>query len=196
MKRPRPRPRPSASSETQAKKSHKRRSPPPASSPPPPPPVEEPLSGQRRRTQVQFYGNPLPTAQALKRGAPTPDSRSPQTAKVTRSSTRHSGVGVEPSTLPETPTRSSRSSALSQVPVKVDAKVAEDDTESELSELSELTDLTKEEEHEEAAGKPGSVPAPVSVAVETVGIEKAGNASDDESLTPVGSQAGLRFLNG
>lgn len=35
------------------------------------------MSGTRRRTQVAFYGNPTPTAQALKRGgnsAPTPSS--------------------------------------------------------------------------------------------------------------------------
>lgn len=38
---------------------------------------DEPVSGTRRRTQVAFYGNPTPTAQALKRGAnavPTPSS--------------------------------------------------------------------------------------------------------------------------
>lgn len=49
--------------------------------------MEEPVSGQRRRTQVAFYGNPTPTVQALKRGANT--VATPSTSRSTRSTRGH-----------------------------------------------------------------------------------------------------------
>lgn len=65
---------------------------------------EEPVSGTRRRTQVAFYGNPTPTAQALKRGGSNVDT--PASSKSTRSTRAHPlEVKAESWTMAETPVR-------------------------------------------------------------------------------------------
>lgn len=56
------------------------------------PPPEE-VSGSRRRAPVKFYGNPTPTALALKRGAGFPPSGgTPAGGRTTRSRARISGI--------------------------------------------------------------------------------------------------------
>lgn len=52
------------------------------------------LSGPRKRTQVSFYGNPTPTAAALKRGGPPLPQETPTSQKITRSSSRK-GLAAE-----------------------------------------------------------------------------------------------------
>ena len=133
-------------------------------SPPPPPKVEEPVSGTRRRTQVAFYGNVTPTAQALKRGNSTPI---PVSSRGTRSSARVKGSASAlpsstPSKLKDTPprplgTRVSRRLRDADedewqhvpdqwlaTPNKANGTSKKEDSDDE-SELSELTD---EDEHE------------------------------------------------
>ena len=101
LKRSRPKP----------KHSHKKRV---SSRPPTPPPakVEEPVSGPRKRTQVQFFGNVTPTVLALKRGG---IKETPPTTRGTRSSDRlHSDSEAGPSTLPAaTPSRTRTKAAAS-----------------------------------------------------------------------------------
>ncbi|ODO12102.1 hypothetical protein I350_00888 [Cryptococcus amylolentus CBS 6273] len=61
---------------------------------PTPPPVE--LTGSRRRTAVAFYGNPTPTALALKRGSGGPAATPTRAGgRATRSSGRFSAVGLD-----------------------------------------------------------------------------------------------------
>lgn len=65
---------------------------PPKKREPTPPPEE--IAGSRRRAPVAFYGNPTPTALALKRGAvfPPASGGTPASGRATRSSARISGV--------------------------------------------------------------------------------------------------------
>lgn len=86
-----------AGDSSEPRKSHKKRVVESELTPPPAPKQEEDvvLTGPRRRTQVAFYGNPTPTASALKRGGP-PSAETPSSgSKITRSSTRRqSGAGL------------------------------------------------------------------------------------------------------
>ncbi len=63
---------------------------------PPAPKLEEDvvLPAPRRRTQVAFYGNPTPTASALKRGGPPSAETRSSGSKITRSSTRRQSEQV------------------------------------------------------------------------------------------------------
>lgn len=63
--------------------------------------IEEPVSGQRRRTQVAFYGNPTPTVQALKRGAS--GVATPSTSRSTRSARGQPLDDAKPGTAVDTP---------------------------------------------------------------------------------------------
>ncbi|WVQ65253.1 uncharacterized protein L199_003426 [Kwoniella botswanensis] len=169
--------RPSVTTATSApKKSHKRREFTPEPSLTPPPKEEEAiLSGSsRRRKSVNFYGNPTPTAQALKRGAAsaagpiTPSNVGGSASRSTRS-TRNNHVEEiieSPSKAKNTPlplgTRVSRrlrnvDDEWQQIPdewlstpakattKKGKGKGKGKKTDGDESELSELTD---EEEHE------------------------------------------------
>ncbi|RSH88163.1 uncharacterized protein EHS24_000691 [Apiotrichum porosum] len=87
------------------KRSHKRKAPPKRLPTPPPPKPEEPVSGPRRRKQVEFYGNVTPTVEALKRGGGTRTAdATPTSNRSTRSSARTRGA-VETPTKPSRPSR-------------------------------------------------------------------------------------------
>ncbi|WWC60648.1 uncharacterized protein I303_103222 [Kwoniella dejecticola CBS 10117] len=80
-----------------AKKSHKKRQiTPELSLTPPPPAEEEVLSGSRRRKSVNFYGNPTPTAQALKRGHPTPSAAEGPSSSRSSRNTRNNPLPLPP----------------------------------------------------------------------------------------------------
>ncbi|AAW42093.1 hypothetical protein CNBC6970 [Cryptococcus deneoformans B-3501A] len=83
---PKPKPKTKPSTSTPRPKG------PPVKREPTPPPEE--ISGSRRRAPVAFYGNPTPTALALKRGAvfPPASGGTPTNGRATRSSARISGV--------------------------------------------------------------------------------------------------------
>ncbi|WVQ96981.1 hypothetical protein IAU59_004090 [Kwoniella sp. CBS 9459] len=85
-------PRPSVPSSA-PKKLHKKKERTPLPTPSPPPPDQTALSGSRRRNPISFYGNPTPTAQALKKGSlATPSSNVASGSRPTRSSARNGGV--------------------------------------------------------------------------------------------------------
>lgn len=148
------------------KKSHKKKEPKEAPPTPPPKVEEEPVSGRRKRTQVQIYGNVTPTVQALKRGGSTIETPT-KSSRSTRSSGRLNpdspASASKPVPLPRGTRVSRRLHSLDdewqQVPDgwmddKSKANGREDDEESELSAL------TDEEEHEaelKAVLKPSKV---------------------------------------
>lgn len=122
-----------------------------------PPPTPEPiiLSGPRKRTQVAFYGNPTPTGQALKRGAPsangTPtrstrnhpllDAAEETTAATNGSRSSKRGGRLQPAP----PSASAGSSSKSRRNTAPPPSSGSSDLTEEESELSDLTD---EEEHQ------------------------------------------------
>ncbi|ORX35450.1 hypothetical protein BD324DRAFT_652578 [Kockovaella imperatae] len=124
---PPPPPRPPKKSSLKAKRALKRSRPSDKSKqsrkkrvesdPPTPPPakIEEPVSGPRKRTQVQFFGNVTPTVQALKRGGV---KETPPSTRGTRSSHILNGEPeAGPSTAPiSTPSKTRGKST----PVKVE----------------------------------------------------------------------------
>jgi hypothetical protein len=73
------------------------------------------LSGPRKRTQVSFYGNPTPTAAALKRGGPPLPQETPTSQKITRSSSRR---GLAADAEIQTPTLASASRGKKDTPSK------------------------------------------------------------------------------
>ncbi|WWC68318.1 uncharacterized protein I206_102243 [Kwoniella pini CBS 10737] len=162
------RPSTSTPSSTAPKKSHRKRQLTPELSLTPPPAAKEEdvLSGSRRRKSVNFYGNPTPTAQALKKAQNTP-TEAPSSSRSTRN-TRNNPLpesSQSPSKSKNTPlplgTRVSRrlrnvDDEWQQVPDdwltpsksargKGKGKAKKADGDGDESELSELTD---EEEHE------------------------------------------------
>ncbi|KAK8865602.1 hypothetical protein IAR55_000746 [Kwoniella newhampshirensis] len=114
--------RPSTTETPAPRKSHKRREPTLELTPSPPPARNEQtvLSGSRRRSQVAFYGNPTPTALALKQGTRgTPASanvgQSGSGSRSTRSGMRN-GMQANGHTNGHaaTPSKIGRSSSASQ----------------------------------------------------------------------------------
>lgn len=119
-------PDPSSSTSTPKPKSSHRKRPPPerddddyvgpdlagSLTPPPAARSDEPISGPRRRTQVAFYGNPLSTVEALKRGGRsslnTADETQGESSRSTRSTRAHPASG---SAEVETPSRKGKSAA-------------------------------------------------------------------------------------
>lgn len=144
------------------KRSHKKKTPVADEIVPPEPERQEPVSGPRKRTQVQFYGNLTPTVAALKRGGPP--TSSPRSERATRSSARNQPdtPSKPPSRPPPLPrgTRVSRrlrnvDDEWQQIPdewldstgsrSKANAKATKGTASDEESDLSDLTD---EEEHQ------------------------------------------------
>ncbi|WWD18222.1 hypothetical protein CI109_102672 [Kwoniella shandongensis] len=121
--------RPSTNTETPVpRKSHKKKERTPQLTPSPSPPHEEEpiVSGSRRRNQVAFYGNPTPTALALKKGAAaTPSSahvgQSGSGSRPTRSSLRSGGQAnghsAGPAATPSKPGRSTSASITTPLPL-------------------------------------------------------------------------------
>ncbi|KAL7423616.1 hypothetical protein Q5752_001197 [Cryptotrichosporon argae] len=94
-----PTPTPDAPARTPSK-SHRKRGP---EYSPPPPKQETPVSGPRRRKPVELYGNPTPTAAALRRGSGAP---APPTDRSTRSGRADGGAaGTSASAAQPSPTR-------------------------------------------------------------------------------------------
>ncbi|WVF70980.1 hypothetical protein IAT40_005776 [Kwoniella sp. CBS 6097] len=175
-------PRPSVPSSA-PKKSHKKKERTPQPTPSPPPPQETVLSGSRRRNPISFYGNPTPTAQALKKGPlATPVSNVASGSRPTRSSARHGGgiqqVPLEsPTKVTSTPiplgTRVSRrlrnvDDEWQQVPedwlstpVKAENRRSRKGkgTARGADEESDLSELTDEEEHERILLASGAKPS-------------------------------------
>ncbi|WVW80486.1 hypothetical protein I302_102469 [Kwoniella bestiolae CBS 10118] len=199
--------RPSVHSSTSApRKSHKKREITPEPSLTPPPKEEEILSGSgRRRKSVNFYGNPTPTAQALKRGSAIPPitpTNVPGSSRSTRS-TRNNHVEEvmeSPSKARNTPlplgTRVSRrlrnvDDEWQQVPedwlstpAKTSSKKGKGKAKKSDGDESELSELTDEEEHERmvlaSGARKGKGKSPVPVAITDDGEEKQDEMNLDE----------------
>nr|XP_018265064.1 uncharacterized protein I303_03246 [Kwoniella dejecticola CBS 10117]OBR87222.1 hypothetical protein I303_03246 [Kwoniella dejecticola CBS 10117] len=128
---PPPPPRPLKKSSQKAKKAARKSQPRASTSTSTPVAEEEVLSGSRRRKSVNFYGNPTPTAQALKRGHPTPSAAEGPSSSRSSRNTRNNPLPLPP--------------RMSESPSKGKAKQANGGGDADESDLSDLTD---EEEHE------------------------------------------------
>ncbi|WRT66001.1 uncharacterized protein IL334_002952 [Kwoniella shivajii] len=106
------------------KKSNKRKDMTPESSPTPPPAAkeEEVLSGSRRRKSVNFYGNPTPTAQALKRNPITPHT--PLTGGSTSSRPTRSNARLNHNQNPNAETSESPSKTSKTTPASLGTRVS------------------------------------------------------------------------
>ncbi|KAI9634429.1 uncharacterized protein MKK02DRAFT_7781, partial [Dioszegia hungarica] len=133
-------PRPTAESSTSTprpKAAKKKRPVSPDLTPPPPlaEPEDTPVSGPRKRTQVAFYGNPLKTVEALRRGGPPP-AHTPSSSKITRSSSRGGLAAVAAAPIAD--------STPSRAPAKTKAKPTPEAT--SVSRSSRATRRTRDAE--------------------------------------------------